>query len=212
MSENKDYKHIDSWKHSRSSFVKQLNHNKEAFKNGEIERVPMWSNLIYYVKTYSPKRIVDVGCGTGCYYPIVKHLGVEYIGYDYSHHAIDLAKEEWGGDFICRGYQEMTPEDIREGDLVVANALTDVLPNGDECVEHLLSLGANELLIQRIRITEQPNHFKEYEAYDIMTYEFHHNREQLMSTISHYGYRLGKVIQLFNPAENIFDIEIRKPE
>ena len=43
-----------------------------------------------------------------------------------------------------------------------------------------------------------------------MTYEFYHNREQLMSTIDYYEYKLGKVTRLFTPAEDIFDIEIRK--
>ena len=102
------------------------------------------------------------------------------------------------------------PEDIHSGDLIVANGLTDILPEGDKCIEHLLSLDANELLIQRIRITEQPNYFKEYMAYGIMTYEFYHNREQLMSTIDYYGYKLGEITRLFTPAEDIFDIEIRK--
>jgi|TARA_R110000824_G_scaffold72664_3_gene185366 trans-aconitate methyltransferase len=210
MSNNKQYKHIDSWKNSKNAFLHQLQINKEAIANGEAERVPHWVNLINYIKTHNPKRIVDVGCGIGCYYPVLENLDVEYIGYDYSQHAIDIAKKEWGGNFVCKLYQEIMPEDIHSGDLIVANGLTDILPEGDKCIEHLLSLDANELLIQRIRITEQPNYFKEYMAYGIMTYEFYHNREQLMSTIDYYGYKLGEITRLFTPAEDIFDIEIRK--
>jgi len=209
MSNNKDYKHIDSWKNSHTAFKRQLELNKKQLA-GEFP--PHWNNFVKILKKRNPTRVVDVGCGAGCYYPICKDLEIDYVGYDYSDRAVFLADEAWGwpGTFFNLEYKYITPEHINTGDLIVANALADVLPNGDECVEHLLSLDANELLIQRIRITEQPNHFKEYEAYDIMTYEFYHNREQLMSTIDYYGYKLGKVTRLFTPAEDIFDIEIGK--
>lgn len=209
MSNSKDYKHIDSWKNSQIAFKRQLELNKKQLA-GEFP--PHWNNFVRVLKRNRPTRVVDIGCGAGCYYPICKNLEIDYIGYDYSDRAVFLADEAWGwpGAFFNLEYKNITPEHIDTGDLIVANALADVLPNGNECVEHLLSLGANELLIQRIRITEQPNHFKEYKAYDIMTYEFYHNREQLMSTIDYYEYKLGKVTRLFTPAEDIFDIEIRK--
>ena len=210
MSDNKQYEHIDSWKNSKSSFLKQLQLNKDTFENGDVERVPHWANLIRHISEHIPKRIVDIGCGTGCYYPICEMLNVEYIGYDYSQHAVDISKEAWGGNFVCKSYQEITSKDIREGDLVVANALCDVLPNGDECLEHLLSINANRLLIQRVRMTDKPNYFTEYSPYDITTYEFYHNDKQLIATIKNAGYKLGKITSLFTPSERIFDIEIRK--
>lgn len=208
MSNNTEYKHAGSWKNSKEAFRRQLAFNKKQL---EGDFPPHWNNFVRILKEETPKRVVDIGCGAGCYYPICRDLKIDYIGYDYSTHAVDLAKAEWGGNFAYKCYQEITPEDIREGDLVVANALADVLPNGDKCIEHLLSIGADELLIQRVRITESQNYFKEYQAYDIMTYEFYHNRAQLMSAIQDHGYELAKVTRLFSPAEDIFDIEIRKP-
>ena len=117
---------------------------------------PHWIHFVEHVQNTPINRIVDVGCGAGAYCHISTQMGIEYIGYDYSQHAIDLATKTWGGNFICKNYKELTPQDIQTGDIVVANALCDVLPNGDECLRSLLQIGADNLLIQRIRTTNIP--------------------------------------------------------
>ena len=96
--------------------------------------------------------------------------------------------------------------------MVVANGLVDILPNGDECLQHLLSINADRLLIQRTRITDEPSYFTEYSPYDITTYEFFYNKKDLFKAVQDAGYVFDKVARIFNPSENIFDIEIRKPE
>ncbi len=200
---NTTYKHLDSWKNSTSAFKQQLDRNKQELQNGFP---PHWIDFIETARHLTPKRIVDVGCGAGVYCFISEKLDIDYIGYDYSQHAIDLAAENWGESFVCKGYQELKPEDISDGDFVVANAICDVLPNGDECLRHLLSLDADNILVQRVRLTNKESYFTEYQAYDIMTYEFYHNEEELHRDIIQSGYELKKT----NLYEDIFDLYIRK--
>ena len=197
------YKHLDSWKNSKSAFKQQLDRNKQELQN---RFPPHWIDFVEIVRSINPSRIVDIGCGAGVYCFISEKLDIEYIGYDYSQNAIDVAKESWYGNFVCKSYQEVTSKDLNEGDFVVANAICDVLPNGDECLRHLLSLDADNLLVQRVRLTNKESYFTEYQAYDIMTYEFYHNGEQLHRDIIQSGYELKKI----NLYEDIFDLYIRK--
>ena len=195
--------HIDSWKNSSSAFEQQLERNIQEL-NGQFP--PHWIHFVEHVQNTPINRIVDVGCGAGAYCHISTQMGIEYIGYDYSQHAIDLATKTWGGNFICKNYKELTPQDIQTGDIVVANALCDVLPNGDECLRSLLQIGADNLLIQRIRTTNIPSFSVEYEAYGFMTYEFYHNSRQLAQDIEQNSY----IVTYHRLYDNIFDLEITK--
>ena len=91
--------------------------------------------------------------------------------------------------------------------MVVANALCDVLPNGDECLKHLLNIVPNHLLVQRVRLTKSPSFFREYEAYGIMTYEFYHNAEDLEKQVQDAGYRVS-YHNLYG--DDIFDLELSR--
>ena len=69
-----------------------------------------------------------------------------------------------------------------------------------------MSLDADNILVQRVRLTNKESYFTEYQAYDIMTYEFYHNEEELHKDIIQSGYELKKI----NLYEDIFDLYIRK--
>ena len=196
------HKHIDSWKQSRSTFEQQLERNMYELNTSYP---PHWINFISVVES-SPdiKRVVDVGCGAGVYHNLCEKLKVEYVGYDYSRDAIEIAESTWGGNFNCLDYKDLTEEHILDTDLVVANALFDVLPNGNEALETLLKLKPKRLLAQRVRLTENDSYFEEYSAYDIMTYKFFHDSDELFGTIKANNYSFEYV----NLYENVFDLEL----
>ena len=197
--------HINSWKDAESAFTQQLARNIEEL-NGTFP--PHWVHFIEHIDERTDiQRIVDIGCGAGAYCYISKELGFNYVGYDYSEHAVNLATKQWQGEFICKDYKDITSEDIKEDDLVVANALCDVLPNGDECLKHLLNIVPNHLLVQRVRITQLPNFFREYRAYGIMTYEFYHNKQELEKQVKSAGYELS-YHNLYG--DNVFDLELNR--
>ena len=196
------HKHIDSWKQSRSTFEQQLERNMYELNTSYP---PHWINFISVVES-SPdiKRVVDVGCGAGVYHNLCEKLKVEYVGYDYSRDAIEIAESTWGGNFNCLDYKDLTEEHILDTDLVVANALFDVLPNGNEALETLLKLKPKRLLAQRVRLTQNDSYFEEYSAYDIMTYKFFHDSDELFGTIKANNYSFEYV----NLYENVFDLEL----
>ena len=199
------HKHINSWKNSEQAFISQLDRNLTELHN---QFPPHWIHFVDYLKNHPPKRVVDVGCGAGTYCHLSRQLRIDYIGYDYSQHAVDLATKMWHGEFVCRDYQELTSQDIEEGDLVIGNALCDVLPNGDECLRHLLQLESFNLLIQRVKTTKKPSFFTEYDAYGIMTYEFYHNCGQLAQDIEDNGY----TVTYHELYDDVFDLEITRAE
>lgn len=139
------------------------------------------------------KRVVDIGCGVGSFSKLIRmwHGDVNYIGYDYSKAAIKTASSMWSdfGEFQEKDYHDILSTDLEIGDVLVANALCDVLPDGDECFDHILSLGAKNVIFLRVRITEKESYYEEYEAYgEINTYAFYHNQDGLHEMLKKYGY------------------------
>ena len=72
----------------------------------------------------------------------------------------------------------------------------------------MLQLGANHLLIQRVRITESTQYSQTYKAYDIITYEFYHNSQHLDQDIQDNGYT-ATYHRLY---DDVFDLEITRAE
>lgn len=198
-------KHIDSWKNNGSVFEQQLYLNLKQLNE---EYPPHWLNFNTTLNLLKPSRVVDVGSGAGIYSFLTRNHNIDYIGYDYSDYAVKLAQEKWKDNFVCKNYKDLNSSHILPNDLVVANGLCDILPDGNECVNHLLDLNADYLLLQRIRFTDRKSYFTEYEAYGIMTYEFFHNEEEFDKKILKSGYKSTKTL-LYSESK-IYDVEIRK--
>jgi len=159
-----------------------------------------------------PKRIIDIGCGVGSFSKLLRmwYGDIDYIGYDYSDAAIKTATAMWGefGDFEKKDYHDLCEQDIKDDDVIVANALCDVLPDGDECFDHILSLGANNVIFLRVRITEKESYYEEYEAYgEINTYAFYHNENRLAQMINDNGYAPPRFSHY---SENMINLHIEK--
>ena len=209
------YEHIDSWKNSKEAFDQQLTLNITELNKGFP---PHWQHFVGYVqRNHNIDRIIDVGCGAGAYGYISKKLNKNYIGYDYSEYAINVANRTWEPElkkqtpnntktmnFYCKDYKELTEAENPDTDLLVANAICDVLPNGDECLDFLLGLKYRNLLIQRVSLIEESEYSEEYQAYNITTYKFHHNKNKTISAIEDMGYSVN-VVHLY---ETTYDLEI----
>lgn len=145
------------------------------------------------------QRVVDIGCGVGSLCQLTQdYLGdIEYLGYDYSESAINIAKKAWGAEkFIKKDYNKINKDEILDTDLLVINALCDVCPNGDECIETILSLGAKNILILRVETTDEKSYYTEYKAYgEVSTYSFHHNKKKMKETIEKYNYKICSSIE-----------------
>ena len=184
-----------AWRDNDTIFHRQLEYNLKEISS--IENYPAhWHIFMDFVNASNPKSILDVGCGCGTYYELCrKHFDLEYTGIDYSDHAIKLAKEHWGHDgFFVKDYKDLTPDYIQGFDLIHSGAMFDVLPNGDDALEYVMSLRPKSLLIGRMKITEEESYYNKYGAYDcIETCEFYHNREKFLGLCKQYGYGVTNI-------------------
>jgi trans-aconitate methyltransferase len=185
-----------NWQHaSEKAFDQQLYRNLQQLRDKHpihwqhlFEHLDMLSELCPHLNT-----VVDVGCGIGVYYQLLQthrsHL--VYYGIDYASSAIKIAKETWAassGRFIEWDIFHSVPPGIHlDASIVVANALLDVLPNGDEGLDTLLSYSPAALILQRVRVTEKPSYNIPYQVYgEIDTFEFYHNKENLFKQLADY--------------------------
>ena len=191
---------INSWKNS-NVFQSQLSLNLKELSS-ENMYPPHWLSFLELVNSFQPKTILDVGCGCGAYYELCKrHLDIEYTGIDYAKEAIELAKKTWSYDnFIVKDYKELTSEYVQGFDLVHAGAMFDVLPNGDEALEFVMSLKPHSLLIGRMKLTDNESYYNRfrYIPYDsIETYEFYHNKNKFFNICLKYNYSIHQASDSF---------------
>lgn len=199
-----------NWKNaSIDAFKQQLKRNLYEL-NGDY---PLhWHHFIWQIESIRGRinRVVDVGCGVGVYYEVCRRIfpGLDYIGYDCAENAIKLAKSQWRSpNFQVKDYKDINFLDIKNGDVIVANALCDVLEDGDSCLRFLMGLTPDFLILQRVKITDKPNHMIKYKAYEeVDTVEFYHNEEELYKDISRYKYKIENISYYF---ENILDLLLR---
>ena len=181
---------MTTWQNARKAFDRQL-----ALNLKELDNYPShWSYFVDCVSAIKKNinRVVDIGCGIGAYYVLCeKHFPeLKYVGIDYSPYAISLAMTHWDyTSFLTLDYKELSPRYFTNKDLLVANALCDVLENGDECLDFILGLDVPYVMLQRVKLTKKESFYKRYRAYrEVDTVEFYHNQNQLSETIARHKY------------------------
>jgi 2-polyprenyl-3-methyl-5-hydroxy-6-metoxy-1,4-benzoquinol methylase len=181
---------VNSWK-NKEVFDKQLDLNIKEL-DGKYPR--HWVNNIELLSMFKPTSILDIGCGCGAFYKVCKEElpAIKYFGTDYSREAIDLATETWGEHFEVLNYKDLTKEYVSKYDVLYLSALLDILHDGDQALEFILSLEAKQLLISRVKLTNKDSNYKEYIAYNsITTYAYYHNIDKFFTTIKDYGYEIA---------------------
>jgi predicted TPR repeat methyltransferase len=184
----------DSWK-NKNVFQKQLELNKKELLNyPEHWRIfiEIISNLL---NEKQQLNLLDIGCGCGTFYKICQDnfkQKINYQGMDYSSDSIELAKSEWKYDkFICKDLFEINDDFIKNIDIIHMGALLDVLPNGDEALNFILSFDVPYLYFGRMDIVETESTVSTYRAYDeIMTYKYKHGRNEFMDALNNHSYKI----------------------
>ncbi len=201
------FEHIDSWK-NRAVFVQQLERNILELNGVYPDH---WKALLACLALVGCKpdenfTFADMGCGVAAvgellhrYYP-----KMHYHGYDYAKEAIDIAKEQWGDYWSTKGkldrlyshasYKDFDDEDMGTFDILHQAGLCCILPNGDECFDHLLSLQVPIVISQKMNLIDGESHYDVYDHYDIKIYEYHHNRQGIYDMIEKHGYTMDKNI------------------
>ncbi len=185
----------NAWKNALS-FNKQLELNlKELSNKSSYPR--HWNILLTFIDLIKPNSILDIGCGVGSLFALLKKEcpNVEYSGLDFSSNAISIARKNWGSEnFKVADLFELSDQHVSNYDLVHLGALLDVLPNGDEALDKILSLNIKNLVITRMELTENPSYYKEYIAYEeIKTCQFFHNKQEFLNKCSEKKYEVYQI-------------------
>ena len=179
---------INSWK-NKNVFKKQLDLNIDELSNNYPKH---WSIFIEFINQEKPSSILDIGCGCGSYYELCNREfnKIKYTGIDYSSDAIELAKNKWSYDeFYVKDINELSIDYITNFDIIHLGALLDVLPNGDEVLEHILKLSPKKIIIGRMELTDKSSYYETYNAYnEIITYKYFHNKDNFIFLCEKYGY------------------------
>ena len=177
----------------KSYFDRQLLLNQKEL-NSTCRRPPHWDHLINDVEFFVGRdenidTIRDLGCGSGALYQVVSEglEGGNYYGYDRSEYAIKLARENYSKDnFFGFDLDNLDENFIKgENEIFYMAAVLDVLPNANEVLRKICSLGFKNIIIHRMNIDDSPSRYSEYMAFDVMpTYAFYHNKSDLIDIVS----------------------------
>jgi 2-polyprenyl-3-methyl-5-hydroxy-6-metoxy-1,4-benzoquinol methylase len=185
-----EQQHINSWKNS-NIFGKQLELNKQQFNDNNYPE--HWQFLLSLPKDVFSGKVLDIGCGCGFMNQFLTRMTKmeeqNYTGIDYADNAISIAANNFTGTFLNMDYKNLTGEFVSKFDLVISSALTNVLPDGDECLDFILNLKPNQLILLKILTTDEPSNYRTYDAYDTFTtYRFEHNIKHLWNRFERFNY------------------------
>jgi SAM-dependent methyltransferase len=133
--------------------------------------------------------LLDVGCGVGAYAALVDRFfpHISYRGCDISPHMIEIARREFDPDFGRGRGSRFTVRDVldlRSGaDIILASSLIEVCPNWRDVLRHLCSLQFKWLILNRVRLWNDPDHPTTEQVYatiyETSSFEAVHNWETL---------------------------------
>lgn len=189
--------YIDSWK-NRSVFERQKDLNKSELQNYPIH----WRGFISAMAMIEKKdSLLDIGCGSGIFYALCKKEfpNLKYFGLDYSEEAIEISKKENNINcFEVKDVNDLDKNYVENFDVLLLNGLLAILPNGDEILKKILSLEVKNIIVCRIKLTNEPSHYEIYDAYNLIkTYEYYHNKNNFHKLLEEFNYSLN-VISLHN--------------
>ena len=140
--------------------------------------------------------LIDVGCGVGGYAALVDRFFpyICYLGYDISPHMIELARKHFGFRFFVRDALELE----LGATIILASSLIETCPNWRHVLQHLCSLQFRWLILNRIRLWNDPDHPATERVYTtiykVPSFEAVHNLGELTELIGQAGAKITHTI------------------
>jgi ubiquinone/menaquinone biosynthesis C-methylase UbiE len=184
----------NAWKDNGNIFYQQLSLIEKELKANKENYPPHWKDFLELITHINCNKFLDIGCGCGVFYGLFKKekLSYEYTGIDYSNDAISIAKQKWSyPNFFIKDFWDIDNNYIKNFDAVHYGAILDVMSNGDEALDRLLSFDSKNILIGRIHFTDKESFYDTYDAYGIMkTNKYYHNYTNFINQCNKYQYNI----------------------
>ena len=178
---------VNNWK-SASIPKHQLDLNLRELSS---KYPPHWKSIIAMIPSHD--RMVDIGCGVGAIAGLLEkeELANPYLGIDFSENMVQCASEHWKAHEFKVG-DVMNLDVIRDNDILLCNGLLDIMPNGVESLNKILSYRAKYVLLSRINIGVAEQHGT-YNAYGTIVPKYTYSRNTFYSIIDRSKYSIEKV-------------------
>ncbi len=190
-----EYNIVNEWKHEELP-KKLLELNMYELDNKYPEHWKNFLNLLNIVMTiednnFTNCNLIDLGCGVGTTYKLLKdnNIQCEYIGYDFSFHMINTAKNAWNyNNFYVKDITTLT--DISDKCILYCTGLLDNLENACEVLDKILQYNAPYVILNRININKT-SYIKQYRAYDIINcIDYTFSKEDFENIIKNNNYSI----------------------
>ncbi len=134
---------------------------RELFRRratGEFEAMECTKQLYTLLEElyFEGMTILDIPCGVGHYYRVLKNLGdIDYVGADLDHKCIQLAEHVWREDdglslFCVKNILSITKENIGVFDVVICYNMLLHLDNFQAALRRLLNVTGKHLLVRSL--------------------------------------------------------------
>ena len=184
----------EQWKHPEIP-LKQLELNKTQLLNKD-SYPDHWKNLLYILKFIPSlylKSFYDIACRCGVTYQVLKNnnYDLNYKGSDFSENTIKIAKKEWNYDqFYVKDIYNLS--DFGENDIIYVDGLLDLLIDSDKCLDFLLKLNAEYVVINRAPI-DSKHKISTYMAYDLVNVlSYTYDEDVFFNIIKNNNYRIKR--------------------
>lgn len=105
-----DHKIVESWQHNARAW-------SAAVREGQIEsrRLGTDAAVMAAILAFSPRRVLDAGCGEGWLARQLSERGVQVTGFDGSEPLVEEAQQLGGGTFIHLTYEDFISQPSSAG-------------------------------------------------------------------------------------------------
>ena len=173
-----------NWKNKEIPF-NQLELDKPKLLNNQTYP-EHWKNLLYilqFIPSLYLKTFYDVSCRGGIIYPLLKNnnYDLNYKGSDFCEEIIQTAKNDWCYDqFYVKDIYDLC--DFGENDVIYVDGLLDILIDSDKCLDFLLKLNAEYVILNRVPIGSK-NAISVHNKFDIINVISYTYEEQTFTDI-----------------------------
>lgn len=155
--------------------------------------------LATFIKSFSPKRILEIGCGTGEFYRAFNHLNIDYFGVELSKAALDMIEEKKNDRFFC-SYGESLPFSHNFFDFVLLHHVVEHIPYPDDVIHECLRVICNKGFVVVVTSCPPFGSVRMWKKFGLFSDPDHvsiHTRKEWIQLFKKYGFQYLRNLNRF---------------